>query len=315
MGHDRHRAQAGEASVGQRRAPEVNESPDARGGEQSQETVRSIVSGYTTREVADLIGLSADQIRHYARRGLVTPHRGQRDEYRFSFQDVVLLRTAKGLLDADVSVRKAFAVLLKLQRELASVQSLSAVRIFADGSNVVVRDDDNVWNVETGQAHFDFSVRELAGDVAVIAERNLVQAKEVDDLDSDDWYNLGLDLEEVDPTKAPDAYNRAIALNPRNADAHVNLGRLYQLKGDLKRAKRHYQLALAAVPSHQLAQYNMGTVFDELDEIDTAVEFYRRAPGIADAHYNLARIYEIRGDELASMRHMRQYRSLVDAVE
>ena len=122
--------------------------------------------GYTTGEVADLIGLKAESVRHYVRRGLVAPERGDRDEYRFSFQDVVLLRTAKGLLDARVSVRKTFAVLLKLQHELDQVQSLTSVRIFTDGNNVVVRDEEAVWNVETGQGHFDFAVRELAGDVA-----------------------------------------------------------------------------------------------------------------------------------------------------
>lgn len=273
------------------------------------------MGGYTTREVADLIGLTPDQVRHYVKRGIIKPARGGRDEYRFSFQDVVLLRTAKGLLDGEVSVRKTFAVLVKLERELEEVQSLSSVRIFADGNNVVVRDEEAVWNVESGQGHLDFAVRELLGDIASLAQHNPFDASELDDLDSDDWYNLGLDLEEVDPSKAPEAYARSIAINARNADAHVNLGRLYQLKGDLKRAKRHYQLALAASPSHQLASYNMGTVFDEIDEIETAVDYYRRAPAVPDAHYNLARIFELRGDELSSLRHLRQYRQLLDSAD
>ena len=101
-------------------------------------------------------------------------------------------------------------------------------------------------------------------------------------------------------------------MDPENADAHVNLGRLCQLRGDLKRAKQHYHRALETTPSHQLAHYNMGTVFDELDEIDLAVKFYRKALSVADAHYNLARIYEIRGDQLSSLRHLRQYRTLMD---
>ncbi|MEJ2090543.1 MAG: helix-turn-helix domain-containing protein, partial [Gammaproteobacteria bacterium] len=67
------------------------------------------------REVADLIGLKPDQVRHYVRRALVEPVRGDKGEYRFNFQDVVLLRTAKGLLDANVSARKANKALLKLQ--------------------------------------------------------------------------------------------------------------------------------------------------------------------------------------------------------
>ncbi|MDE0422101.1 MAG: tetratricopeptide repeat protein [Gammaproteobacteria bacterium] len=271
--------------------------------------------GYRTREVAELTGLKPSLIRRFVQHGLIQPARGRASEFRFSFQDMVLLRTAKGLLDADVTPRRTLAALLKLRdrlREEGAERPLSAMRIFADGNTVVVRDEDTIWDVETGQGHFDFEVEHLAGDVRKIATRNFAIARESDDLDSDDWYNFGLDLEEVAPEKAPEAYTRSINLNPANADAHVNLGRLYQVHGDLKHAKRHYRLALDAVPEHQLALYNLGTVFDELDELDTAVGYYQQASSIPDAHYNLARIFEVRGDELSYLRHMRRYKSLIE---
>lgn len=270
------------------------------------------MSGHSTKEVAELIGFNTDQVRHYVRRKLVQPARGERGEYRFSFQDVVLLKTAKGLMEASVSTRKAYRALVKLKKELEQVKSLSSVRIYADGTNVVVRDDTHVWEVETGQATLDFDMQDLTGNVAEITEKHVSDAAIADNLDTDEWYNLGLDLEEVEPEKAPDAYKQAIRLDPKNADAHVNLGRLYQLNGDLKHAKRHYELALTARPGHQLALYNLGTVFDELDESVKAADFYQRAPGIPDAHYNLARIRELQGDEISALRHMRQYRDLVD---
>lgn len=270
------------------------------------------MSGYSTREVSELIGMKPAQVRHYVRRELIDPDRTEKGEYRFNFRDVVLLRTAKSLLDANVSARKAYKILLKLQAELTHVDSLAAVRIFADGASVVVREDNQLWDAESGQAQLDFSVAELADNVANLAHRNLIIAREGDDLDSDEWYNLGLDLEEVDPNRAPEAYRKAIELNPANADAHVNLGRLMQLKGNLKQAKRHYERALEAVANHQLAYYNLGTVFDELDQVDQAADFYRRAPGVPDAHYNLARIFELKGDELAAQRHMKSYRALLD---
>ncbi len=270
------------------------------------------MSGHSTKEVAELIGFNTDQVRHYVRRKLVQPARGERGEYRFSFQDVVLLKTAKGLMEASVSTRKAYRALVKLKKELEQVKSLSSVRIYADGTNVVVRDDTHVWEVESGQATLDFDMQDLTDNVAEITEKHISDAAIADNLDTDEWYNLGLDLEEVEPEKAPDAYKQAIRLDPKNADAHVNLGRLYQLNGDLKHAKRHYELALTARPGHQLALYNLGTVFDELDETVKAADFYQRAPGIPDAHYNLARIRELQGDEVSALRHMRQYRDLVD---
>ncbi len=274
------------------------------------------VGGYRTREVATLIGLKPDMIRRVVRHGLIEPSRGNANEFRFSFQDIILLRTAKGLLDAQVSPRRTISALVKLRDRLVADgrrRPLSSMRIVAEGSTVMVREQDALWEAETGQGYFAFDVENLAGEVCTLAKRNLDVARHNDDLDSDDWYNLGLDLEETAPDKAPEAYRRAIALSPANADAHVNLGRLFQIRGDLRRAKRHYQSALEAVPEHQLALYNLGTVFDELDELDSAVSYYRQAPHIPDAHYNLARIFEVRGDELAFRRHMRRYESLVEA--
>jgi tetratricopeptide (TPR) repeat protein len=273
------------------------------------------MSGYTTREVSDLIGLKPRQVRHYVRRSLIDPGRGPRGEYRFGFQDVVLLRTVKGLIDANVSVRRACRVLLKLQRQLPAAKSLAAVRIVAEGNTVVVREDTALWEAETGQVCLDFELQDVPQNIATLTDRNLIIAKEVEAYDSDEWYNLGLDLEELEPERAPEAYARAIELDPENADAHVNLGRLMQLRGNLKLAKRHYERALNVAPNHQLALYNLGTVFDELNEMDSAADYYRRAPGVPDAHYNLSRISELRGDELSARRHMRDYRRLLDLAE
>ena len=41
-----------------------------------------------------------------------------------------------------------------------------------------------------------------------------------------------------------------------------------------------------------------------------ALDYYRRAVSIPDAHYNLARIFGLRGDELSSLRHLKRYRQL-----
>ena len=145
------------------------------------------------------------------------------------------------------------------------------MRIYANGNVVEVRDYEKAWEVESGQLTMNFSIQELAANVADLARSAAGgEEKALEDLDSDEWYNLGLDLEELDPIQAPDAYREAIRLDPFNADAHVNLGRLYQLSGDLKGATRHYQLALATRPEHQLANYNLGTIFDEQDDCERA---------------------------------------------
>jgi DNA-binding transcriptional MerR regulator len=63
-------------------------------------------SGYSTKDVAALLGLSAESVRSYVRAGFLSPRQGPRGEYYFTFQDLVLLRTAKGLLAARVPRRR-----------------------------------------------------------------------------------------------------------------------------------------------------------------------------------------------------------------
>ena len=270
-------------------------------------------NGYSTQHVAELLGLSESRIRDYVRRDLLAPQRTSHGHFRFSFQDVVFLRAAKGLTDAAISVRQSNRALTKLKSDLVQLDSLSAVRIYANGSVIEVQDDEKAWEVESGQLTMNFSIQELAANVAELAKSTAGgEEKALADLDSDEWYNLGLDLEEVDPLQAPDAYREAIKRDPLNADAHVNLGRLYQLSGDLRGATRHYQLALASRPDHQLANYNLGTIFDEQEDCERAAIYYRKASSVPDAHYNLARIRELVGDEVNARRHLRLYHRLID---
>ena len=78
------------------------------------------MKSYTTRDVARLLGLSEAQVRSQARVGYLFPDRGARNAYRFSFQDLVLLRAARALTEARVAPRRIHRALRALQRGRAS---------------------------------------------------------------------------------------------------------------------------------------------------------------------------------------------------
>jgi tetratricopeptide (TPR) repeat protein len=282
-------------------------------------------SEYTTGDVAHLIGITPGQIRAIARSGVLEPHRGPRNVYLFSFRDLVLLRTAGGLLRAHVTPARIVRALQRLHTQLPEGRTLTELHIRADGDDVVVHDGGTAWDPITGQCVFDFAVADLATQVASLTTRRTAadvfedgQAPgAADDVDSAaTWVQRGIELEAESPAEAEQAYRRAVALEPDHADAHINLGRLLHEAGRTEEAALHYRRALAARPDHATAWFNLGVALEDLRRPDDARAAYEHAvrfhTGFADAHYNLASLYERRGDRRAALRHLRAHRELTE---
>src|SRR2546427_4472713 len=226
------------------------------------------MKGYSSRDVARLLSLTVAQVRGFARDGFLTPApgRGARRKLQFSFQDLVILRTAKALVAARIPARRIRRALKTLRQQLPRGRSLAELRIVAEGDRIVVSDGTTAWNPESGQTHLDFAVSDLATRAAPIARRTAQAARAAEsDLDGEDWYELGLELEAVEPGEARDAYRRALELDAHHADAHVNLGRLLHEQGLVQEAERHYRLALQERPEHATAAFNLGIALEDLD--------------------------------------------------
>jgi DNA-binding transcriptional MerR regulator len=271
--------------------------------------------GYSARDVAKMLDLSVGQIRSYARAGFLKPRRGTRGEYRFSFQDLVLLRTAKGLMAARIPPAKVKRALRRLKRQLPTGRPLCAVQILAEGDRVVVREGDTIWSPESGQTQFNFEVAELVEKVAPHARIAVEQAREAEEaLDGEDWYSLGVDLEAAAPGHAREAYRRALELDPLNAAARINLGRLLHEEGQILAAESHYRMALTHGSTNATALFNLGVSLEDLGRRREAMQAYREAinlePEFADAHYNLARLLEQSGETKTALHHLKLYRKL-----
>ena len=76
--------------------------------------------------MAEILGISASRVRSFARSGLAEPERGARNEYRFSFADVILLRTTRDLMESGIPLRRVKRVLGSLRGQLPEDQPLSA---------------------------------------------------------------------------------------------------------------------------------------------------------------------------------------------
>lgn len=275
------------------------------------------MKGYSAREIAAMLGVSPAQVRSYVHAGLLSPDRGPRGELSFSFSDLVLLRAAKELTDANIAPRKVSRALKRLREQLPSGRPLTAVRISAEGARVVVRDGDALWQPDSGQALFDFAVAELEAKVAPFVRRFAEQTRADDAaLSAEEWYELGCDVEIGAPEQAEEAYRKAIELDPSHSDAMVNLGRLLQERGAYAEAADHYRRAIEAEPDYATAYFNLGVVMEEIGETDAAIAAYEKSlqvdPGSADSHYNLAGLYEALGRKMLAYRHLKAYKELLD---
>lgn len=270
--------------------------------------------GFGTAEVARLLGMSPRQVRRVARTGLLRPVRVSRGAYRFSFQDLVLLRAAKALADAAVPGKRIHRALRSLARQLPENRPLSELRLTAEGSAIVVRDGRAAWIPESGQLTLDFLVADLATQVAPLAHQHARRRGQEQPADAKGWFDLALELESVAPAEAEDGYRRALQLDPDLTEALINLGRLLQGQGRLHEAEDLYRRARTGQPDLAVAAFNLGTVLDEQRRPQEALEAYLSAieldPGFADAHYNLSGLYEQLGNTVAAFRHRRRYREL-----
>jgi len=274
------------------------------------------LTGYTTQDVAKLLGLSEAQVRSFARAGFLTPGRGPRGDLRFSFQDLVLLRAAKGLAAAKIPARRIRRALKQLRDQLPQGRPLSALRIAAEGDRIVVTDGETAWYPESGQVVLDFTVSEIATKAGPIARKRAEAARVEETLTADEWYALAFDLEITSPDEARDAYRRALELDPHHAGAHINLGRLLHEAGRLEDALGHYRLALQANPDDSTAAFDLAIALEDLGRTTEAIHAYEQAirsdPRLADAYFNLARLYELKGKRAAALRYLSKYRRLVE---
>jgi tetratricopeptide (TPR) repeat protein len=266
----------------------------------------SATTTYTLRRVQAMLGLSRSVVAGLIAEGFVSPARGKRGEWRFGFQDLMLLRTAFALQQSKIPPRRILRSLARLKAELPAELPLTGLRISAIGADVAVRSSQGQWQAASGQLLMDFDVvaAPVAGSVAFLERGDDAQA----------WFDRGVAAERGAPAEAEAAYLKALALAPDFEAAALNLGAMWADAG------RHAELlalcdrALAHAPASALLHFNRAVALDHLERAPQAMASYERSlaldPTLADAHYNLGRLREQLGDARGALRHFSAYRRL-----
>jgi len=117
------------------------------------------------------------------------------------------------------------------------------------------------------------------------------RALEIDPRDADAWYNKGVSLADLGRRdEAIHCYDRTLEIDPRYAKAWYNKGNSLDNLGRREEAIRCYDRALEIDPRDAKAWYNKGVSLDNLGRREEAIRCYDRAleidPRDAKAWYN-----------------------------
>jgi Flp pilus assembly protein TadD len=103
---------------------------------------------------------------------------------------------------------------------------------------------------------------------------------------------------------------RALEIQPTNAEAHSNLGTALQAQGQLAQATRHLQQAARLKPTDDRIRFNLGNGFYAAGRTGDAAREFRRAlqinPDNEDAHFNLAMILGPQNKLDEAVAHLRR---------
>jgi tetratricopeptide (TPR) repeat protein len=264
---------------------------------------------YGTRDLQRLLGIGPSSVRSFIRAGHVRPRKGARGQLQFTFQDLIILRTARTLSGANVPTRRLNRCLRELRKALPADMPLSGLSITAIGDQVAVREGHQHWDTESRQYLLALDVSVESGEVQVIAR----EAPTVTDAGDAAHYDRAYELEEADPEAAIAAYQRCLEANEGHLEARTNCGRLLHLAGRLAEAEKIYR---GATEPDGTVLFNLAVLLEDSGREAEALEVYTQAlemdPELADAHFNLARLHERAGNRRESFRHLLAYKRASD---
>jgi len=76
-------------------------------------------------------------------------------------------------------------------------------------------------------------------------------------------------------TEALEIFRKILEINPNYAQAHYQIGEIYRLTDELKKAKVYYQNAINLKPDYLSAHYHLGLIKMELGKYEDALASFK----------------------------------------
>jgi protein O-mannosyl-transferase len=198
---------------------------------------------------------------------------------------------------------------------------LTAVLLFGLGlltwrQTQVWHDPERLWNhvlSTTGESLF---ARNNLGNALVAQGRfgeamaQFQRALKIDPNDADAVYNLGNSLAQQGNFEAAgEQLQHALQINPGNAMAAYDLGNVRARQGRFEEAMAQFERALKIDPGLTKAHYNMGSLLTQQGQLNKAIAHFRQvmhlAPEDPRPPYHLGQIFARQGKVEEAIRHYR----------
>ena len=130
------------------------------------------------------------------------------------------------------------------------------------------------------------------------------------------WFQRGLECEQTGARAGCDqgVRERPLRSIPVRREHGSTWARSSSMRGSSPGPSLTIKKALEADPEYALAHFNMANLYDERGDYRRALKHYHEAvrlsPTYADAHYNLALLYQGSGQVMEAVRHWKMYLKL-----
>lgn len=298
---------------------------------------------YSLRDVSRILAVPEARLRYWMQVGFVGPTVRKGGRFYYTFVDLVAVKCAKDLLEADVSLQAARKAVSDLRKALPSdTHPTSKLRVCSDGVTIVALADDVAFQPHNGQVVMAFalpSFGEHVTDVLAMPRVDLPLHAQtgvsdpnapIEVEDSPTEANGGTTAyrhfveacaaeDRGDLETAEHLFRLAIELEPNMAAALTNLGNLVYRHGNIEEARTLYERAVAHDPAQAEARYNLANVLEDLGQRELAIAELRRvcaaSPDFADAHYNLGLVLAEVGGTAQAKHHLERYLELDGASD
>ena len=153
----------------------------------SNKSLGNLKNYFSAIQAADFSHMSLAMVNYLCRNSLVVPavgrKRGKGIERKYSFGDIVILKSVAKLLEAGVSVLKLKKALVNLRKMHADItlEKMPGSFLITDGKDVYLRQSSGILELlGNGQLSFAFvvDIESVRQDAVIFAKNNTVSKKE-----------------------------------------------------------------------------------------------------------------------------------------